>query len=87
MRLVQKLMDEGHELNITGNSGTHYNGVRISEVYDDFIAVEPPASGMRQAGQYRGGKTFVNIASITRLEIGGAAGQTGDSVRRKLRYE
>ena len=36
MKLVQKLMDEGAELNITGNAGTHYNGVRIAEVYDDF---------------------------------------------------
>jgi hypothetical protein len=85
VRLVQKCMEEGTELNITGNAGTHYNGVRITEVWEDFIAVEPGDSGMRQAGQFRGGKAYVNIYTITRLEEAGLAGSVQDSVRRRLR--
>ena len=77
MKLVEKLMNDGTELNITGNDGTHYNGVRITEVWDEFIAVDAGESGMRQAGQYRGGATYVNIASITRLEVAGMGGNAG----------
>lgn len=85
MRLVEQLMQDGKELNITGNDGTHYNGVRITEVWEDFIAVEVSDSGMRQAGQFRGGKAYINIYTITRLEEGGAGGSVQDSIRRRLR--
>ena len=84
MKLVEKLMNEGAELNITGNGGTHFNGVRITEVWDDFITVEVGNTGMRQAGQYRGGATYVNIASITRLEQAGESGNIQDSIRKSL---
>lgn len=68
MKLVERYMQDGTELNITGNGGTHYNGVRIVEVYDDFIVVEAGETAVRSAGQFRGGRTNVNICSITRLE-------------------
>jgi hypothetical protein len=68
MKLVEKLMQGGQEYNITGNGGVHYNGVRITEVYDDFIAVEPGNTAVRNQGQFRGEKVYVNISSITRLE-------------------
>ena len=84
MKLVEQLMNDGIELNLTGNAGTHYNGVRIVEVWDDFIAVEASDSGMRQAGQFRGGKAYINIATITRVEMGGMAGSVQDSIRRRL---
>ena len=85
MKLVEQLMNDGVELNLTGNAGTHYNGVRITEVWDDFIAVEPTESAVHQAGQFRGGKTYINLATITRVEMGGMAGSLQDSIRRKLR--
>lgn len=85
MRLVEHLMEQGVELNITGNDGTHYNGVKIAEVWDDFITVKVGDSGMRQAGQFRGGKTYINIYTITRLEQAGIGGNVQDSIRRKLR--
>jgi hypothetical protein len=86
MRLTQKLMDEGAELNITGNGGTHYNGVRIIEVYDDFIGLEPGDTAFRQAGQFRGGEAvYVNVATITRLERAGVASRVQDSLRTRLR--
>ena len=85
MKLLEQLMNNGVELNITGNGGTHYNGVRITEVWDDFIAVEVGDEGMRQAGQFRGGKTYVNIYTITRLEEAGMGGSVQDSIRRRLR--
>ena len=85
MKLVEQLMNNGVELNITGNGGTHYNGVRITEVWDDFITVEVGDEGMRQAGQFRGGKTYVNIYTITRLEEAGMGGSVQDSIRRRLR--
>ncbi|MBN2081863.1 hypothetical protein JW859_06595 [bacterium] len=85
MKLVEQLMNDGVELNITGNGGTHYNGVRITEVFDDFIAVEVGDEGMRQAGQFRGGRTFINIYTITRLEEAGIGGSVQDSIRRRLR--
>ncbi len=85
MKLVEHLMKQGEEWNITGNDGTHYNGVKIVEVYDDFIAVEPTDHAMRSGGQFRGGKTYVNIATITRLEEGGIGGSVQDSIRRRLR--
>lgn len=69
MRLVQKLMDEGRELNVTGNGGVHFNGVKIVEIYEDFIAVEPGSTAVRGQGQFRGEQVFVNIATITRLEF------------------
>ncbi|MCB1186002.1 hypothetical protein KDL29_02450 [bacterium] len=84
MKLCERLMNEGVELNITGNDGVHYNGVRITEVYDDFIAVEPSNTAMRQAGQFRGGHTYVNIATITRLEHAGQSDRVQDSIRRSL---
>ena len=84
MKLCEKLMNEGVELNMTGNDGTHYNGVTITEVYDDFITVEPSNTAMRSAGQFRGGHTYVNIASITRLELAGEGGRVQDSIRRSL---
>ena len=87
MKLLQKLMDEGHELNMTGNAGTHYNGVIITEVYEEFVTIEPSNDAMRQAGQFRGGHTYVNIATITRLELAGAEGQVSDSLRRRLKYQ
>jgi hypothetical protein len=68
MKLVEKYMQERTELNITGNGGTHYNGVMITAVYDDFITVEPSDTAARQAGQYRGGPAHVNLYMITRLE-------------------
>lgn len=86
MRLTQQLMDEGAELNITGNGGTHYNGVKIVECYDDFIAVEAGDSAMRQAGQFRGGEqVYVNVATITRLERAGVGSKVQDSIRLRLR--
>lgn len=85
MKLVEQLMNDGVELNMTGNGGVHYNGVKITEVWDDFIAVEVSDSGMRQAGQFRGGKTYVNLYTITRIEHGGFEGSVQDSVRRRLR--
>jgi hypothetical protein len=84
MKLVQYLMEQGTELNITGNDGTHYNGVKIIAVYDDFIVIEPSSAAMRQAGQFRGGKTYVNVYTITRLEEAGLAGGIRDSIRRQL---
>ena len=68
MKLVQKLMDDGRELNITGNGGVHFNGVKIVEVYDDFVAVEPASTAVRGAGQFRGERTYVNLYTITRIE-------------------
>ena len=68
MKLVDRYMQDGTELNISGNGGTHYNGVRVVEVFDDFIVVEPSDSAVRQAGQFRGGRANINICSITRLE-------------------
>jgi hypothetical protein len=86
MKLVQKLMDEGAELNITGNGGVHYNGVRIVEVYDDFIGVDASSDTLRQAGQFRGGGVaYVNIGSITRLEPAGMGSRVQDSLRTRLR--
>jgi hypothetical protein len=86
MRLTQKLMDENAELNITGNGGTHYNGVRIVEVYDDFIGIEAGDSALRQAGQFRGGEAvYVNVATITRLERAGMGSRIQDSIRTRLR--
>lgn len=86
MKLVQKLMDEGAEVNITGNGGTHYNCVRIVEVYDDFIGVETSGDALRQAGQFRGGGVaYVNIASITRLEPASMGSRVQDSLRTRLR--
>ena len=84
MKLVQYLMEQGAELNITGNDGTHYNGVKIVAVYDDFIVIEPGSSAMRQAGQFRGGKTYVNVYTITRLEEAGMSAGIRDSIRRQL---
>ena len=84
MKLVEQFMNNGTELNITGNGGTHYNGVKITEVWDEFILVEVGDTGMRQAGQFRGGKTYVNIATITRIEEAGFGGSVQDSVRRRL---
>ncbi len=84
MKLVEKLMNDGNELNITGNGGTHYNGVRITQVWDEFITVEVGNTGMRQAGQFRGGATYVNIASITRLEEAGMGGSVQDSIRKSM---
>ena len=84
MKLCQKLMDEGVELNMTGNDGVHYNGVKITEVYDDFIAIEPSNAAMRQAGQFRGGHTYVNLATITRLEHAGHGDRIQDSIRRSI---
>ncbi|GEM_PF-1262514 len=85
MKLVEQLMNDGTELNITGNAGTHYNGVKIVEVWDDFIAVEVGDSGMRQAGQYRGGRAYINVYTITRIEPAGMEGSVQDSIRRRLR--
>lgn len=85
MKLVEQLMQQGVELNVTGNGGTHYNGVKITEVWDDFIAVEVGDSGMRQAGQYRGGKAYINVYTITRIEPAGPEGSVQDSIRRRLR--
>jgi hypothetical protein len=68
MKLVEKMMNERTELNLTANGGVHYNGVVIVEVWDDFISIEPGDAAMRSAGQFRGGKTYVNIATITRLD-------------------
>jgi hypothetical protein len=82
MKLVQKYMEQGIELNITGNAGTHYNGVKIVEVYDDFIAIEPTESALQTAGQFRGGRTNINIYTITRLEEAGTSAQVRDSLRR-----
>ena len=83
MRLTEKLMQDGTELNITGNGGTHYNGVRIVEVYDDFIIVEAGETAMRTAGQFRGGRTNINLYSITRLEEAELASRIrGDVMRR-----
>jgi hypothetical protein len=86
MRLTQELMNEGAELNITGNGGTHYNGVKIVACYDDFIAIEASDSAMRQAGQFRGGdQVYVNVATITRLERAGMGSKVQDSIRLRLR--
>jgi hypothetical protein len=68
MKLTEQYMQQGTELNITGNGGTHYNGVRIVEVYDDFIVVEAGETAVRSAGQFRGGRTNISLFSITRLE-------------------
>lgn len=68
MKLLEKLMQSGQEFNVTGNGGVHYNGVRIVEVYDDFITLAPGSTAVRNQGQFRGEKVYVNIASITRLE-------------------
>ena len=86
MKLVEQLMNDGVELNITGNGGTHYNGVKITAVWDDFITVEVGDTGMRQAGQFRGGPTHVNLATITRLEHAGAGpqGNIQDSIRKSI---
>ena len=82
MKLVEKYKQESTELNLTGNGGTHYNGVRIVEVYDDFIVVEPGDTAMRQAGQFRGGRTNINIYSITRLEEAELAARVRGSMMR-----
>jgi hypothetical protein len=83
MKLVERYMQQGTELNITGNGGTHYNGVRISEVFDDFIVVEVGNTAMRTAGQFRGGSTNICLFSITRLEEAELAARIrGDLVRR-----
>lgn len=83
MKLVEKYMQEGTELNMTGNGGTHYNGVRITEVYDDFIVVEAGNTAMRSAGQFRGGTTNVNLYTITRLEEAELGSRIrGDLIRR-----
>jgi hypothetical protein len=83
MKLVDKYMQDGTELNISGNGGTHYNGVRIVEVYDDFIIVEAGETAMRTAGQFRGGRTNINICTITRLEEAELASRIrGDVMRR-----
>jgi hypothetical protein len=83
MKLVDKYMQDATELNISGNGGTHYNGVRIVEVYDDFIIVEAGETAMRTAGQFRGGRTNINICSITRLEEAELAARIrGDVMRR-----
>jgi hypothetical protein len=84
MKLVEKLMNDGTELNITGNGGTHYNGVRITEVWDEFVMVEAGSTAVRQAGQFRGGATYINIATITRLEQAGMAGSVQDSIRKGI---
>lgn len=68
MKLVDKFMQERTELNLTGNAGTHYNGVVITAVYDDFITVEPSSAAARQPGQFRGGPAHINLATITRIE-------------------
>jgi len=67
-RLVDKYRDEGTILNITGNGGTHYNGVRIVDTYDDFIVIEGEAASERAGGNWRGGIVNVSIVSITRFE-------------------
>ncbi|MEP0813839.1 MAG: hypothetical protein HRF49_04130 [bacterium] len=67
-RLVDKYRSDGTLLNITGNGGTHYNGVTIVECYDDFIVVEGEAASERSGGNWRGGRVNINIVSITRLE-------------------
>jgi hypothetical protein len=83
MKLVERYMQDGTELNITGNGGTHYNGVRIVEVFDDFIVVEAGSTAMRTAGQFRGGLTNINLCTITRLEEAELAGRIrGDVMRR-----
>lgn len=83
MKLVERYLQQGTELNITGNGGTHYNGVRITEVFDDFIVVEPSTSAMRTAGQFRGGQTNINLSSITRLEEAELGARIrGDLIRR-----
>lgn len=86
MKLVEKLMEEGAELNITGNGGTHYNGVKIVEVWDDFITIQVGDTGVRQSGQFRGGATHVNITTITRIELAsvGPQGNIQDSIRRSI---
>lgn len=83
MKLVERYMNEGTELNITGNGGTHYNGVKIVEVYDDFVVVEAGNTAMRTAGQFRGGTTNVNLYTITRLEEAELGSRIrGDLIRR-----
>jgi hypothetical protein len=67
-RLVDRYRDEGTILYITGNGGTHYNGVRIVETFDDFIVLEGEAAGERSGGAWRGGRVNVLINSITRFE-------------------
>ncbi len=68
VRLVDKYCEEGTLMNITGNGGTHYNGVRIVGTYEDFIVLEGEAAAERAGGNWRGGRVNVLINSITRLE-------------------
>lgn len=84
MKLVEKLMNERVELNLTANGGVHYNGVVITEVWDDFIAVEPGNAAMRSAGQFRGGTTYVNISTITRLDDANVTETPSGKVRGNL---
>lgn len=67
-RLVDKFRDEGTMMNITGNGGTHYNGVHIVETYEDFVVIEGEAAAERSGGNWRGGRVNVLINSITRFE-------------------
>jgi len=71
MRLTDKYRDEGTILNITGNGGVHYNSVVITEVYDDFIVVQPATGAEKAGGVFRGEFANINIATITRLEEAG----------------
>jgi hypothetical protein len=60
--------------------------VKIVEVWDDFIGVEVASEVMRTAGQFRGGGVaYINIATITRLEMGGMGSKVQDSLRTRLR--
>ncbi|MCD6118856.1 hypothetical protein J7K50_03355 [bacterium] len=67
-RLVDKYRDEKTILNVTGNSGTHYNGVTIVATYDDFIVLDGESAAERAGGNWRGGRVNVLIGSITRFE-------------------
>lgn len=67
-RLVENYREIGTMLNITANAGVHYNGVKIVDVYEDFIVIEGDRTGERSGGNWRGGRVNVNIATITRLE-------------------
>jgi hypothetical protein len=71
MRLVDKLKNDGVVVNITGNSGIHYNSVRIVETYDDFVVVEPATGVEKAGGAFRGENANINIVTITRLEEAG----------------
>ena len=69
--MVDKLRDDGVVVNITGNSGIHYNSVRIVETYEDFIVVKPAVGVEKAGGAFRGEIANINIVSITRLEEAG----------------